>query len=309
MTDSIRSTPLSVKELRQWIHEDRSFYLVDTLPGDHYRKIRLPRALNACVYQVDFLAQFKTITTDIHATIVLYGSGSRSLDSVRAAEKLIRDGFLHVHVLEGGIDAWRSAGLTLTGDAVDAPDDPGTLLSLGDRSCQVDTEQSIIGWTGRNPCTSHFGNIFLSGGEINIRDRILTGVLTVDMHSMVNLDLEGDPLQPVLLAHLKSDDFFLVDRFPTAVLTIVEGRPAREPHTSSPNYAMRSLLTMRGVESELLWTATVARADDNGLAVEAHFDIDRTLWNVMYGSSRYFEHLGMHLVFDPVSMQMRIVAR
>jgi len=39
------------------------------------------------------------------------------------------------------------------------------------------------------------------------------------------------------------------------------------------------------------------------------FDIDRTRWNVIYGSSRFFEHLGMHLMFDPISIQIRIVAR
>ena len=42
---------------------------------------------------------------------------------------------------------------------------------------------------------------------------------------------------------------------------------------------------------------------------EAHFDIDRTRWKVIYGSSRFFKHLGMHLVFDLISIQCRIVFR
>lgn len=39
-----------------------------------------------------------------------------------------------------------------------------------------------------------------------------------------------------------------------------------------------------------------------------HFDIDRTRWGVICGSSRFFKHLGMHLVYDPISIQVRIFA-
>jgi hypothetical protein len=42
--------------------------------------------------------------------------------------------------------------------------------------------------------------------------------------------------------------------------------------------------------------------------LEAHFDIDRTCWDIIYGSTRFFEHLGMHKVFDLVSLQLYIVA-
>ena len=43
--------------------------------------------------------------------------------------------------------------------------------------------------------------------------------------------------------------------------------------------------------------------------IESHFDIDRTRWGITYGSARFFERLGMHLVFDLISIQLRIVAR
>ena len=54
--------------------------------------------------------------------------------------------------------------------------------------------------------------------------------------------------------------------------------------------------------------ATITRTPENGLAAEAHFDIDRPRWNIIYGSTRFFEHLGMHLVFDLISIQLRILA-
>jgi len=48
--------------------------------------------------------------------------------------------------------------------------------------------------------------------------------------------------------------------------------------------------------------------DELQAVLEAHFDIDRTRWNVIYGSTRFFEHLGMHKVFDLLSFQIRMVA-
>jgi hypothetical protein len=54
--------------------------------------------------------------------------------------------------------------------------------------------------------------------------------------------------------------------------------------------------------------ATITKTSDNSLAAEAHFDIDRTKWGIIYGSARFFEYLGMHLVFDLISFQLRIVA-
>jgi hypothetical protein len=67
-------------------------------------------------------------------------------------------------------------------------------------------------------------------------------------------------------------------------------------------------LKLRGVSADLEFDATVALGEDGSLVMEAHFDIDRTRWNVIYGSTRFFEHLGMHKVFDLLSFQIRIVA-
>ena len=58
----------------------------------------------------------------------------------------------------------------------------------------------------------------------------------------------------------------------------------------------------------LLGTSGLRKADENALLLEAHFDIDKTRWNVICGSSRFFEHLGMHKVFDLISLQLNIIA-
>jgi ABC-type phosphate transport system auxiliary subunit len=50
-------------------------------------------------------------------------------------------------------------------------------------------------------------------------------------------------------------------------------------------------------------------AQENGqVKVAAAFDIDRTRWGVIYGSGRFFESLGMHLVSDIISIELFLVA-
>jgi len=308
MSEGFAYNLLSAKELQRWIGEKRPFFLIDTLPNDHFRTIHLPGAGNACVYEVTFLDQVKAITADINSVIVLYGSGTSTLDAVKGAEKLHRDGFLQLHVLEGGLAAWRSAGFTVIGDGIDRADDPQTILRLDDQSYLVDPDLSTIVWSGRNPSTTHFGNIRLTSGELRVDHTRITGSLDIDMHSITNINLAGDVLQPVLIAHLHSDDFFDVDLFPVARYSIRNGRPVPEPYTSSPNYELEGILELKGVKAGHDCMATVAKTTDNGISLEAHFDLDRTRWGILYGSSRYFEHLGMHLVFDPISIQIRIIA-
>mgnify|MGYP001828236897 FL=1 len=200
-------------------------------------------------------------------------------------------------------------GYPLEGEAAEFAPDPETRLLLPEGEYQIDTDQSIVEWFGRNPNTKHFGTVRISEGQIQIEKGNMTGVVEIDMDSIENINLEGDELQPVLVSHLKSDDFFLVKAFPKAKFSINSGKLAEEPHLSSPNYEVSGTLELRGVKADLAFASTLAPTDDNGLVAEAHFDIDRTRWNVIYGSTRFFENLGLHLVFDLISFQMRIVAK
>ena len=186
--------------------------IIDTLPKELFEKRRLPGAQNACVFQVGFLSEVEAIAPDRDREVVLYGSSSVSHDSVTAAEKLVRVGYSKVFVLSGGLAAWREAGYPLAGND---PDSAGgdDQFRLDDRTYAVDIEQSIIEWTGRNPNRTHYGTLRLLRGDVRIQQGKLNGNFEIDMHSLKNLNLEGDEWQPVLIAHLKSDDFFFTESF------------------------------------------------------------------------------------------------
>jgi hypothetical protein len=171
--------------------------LFDTLPPDHYKTVYLPGAVNACVFEVTFLDQMASITRDKQAEIVLYGANERSMEASVAMEKLNREGFSNVHY-------------------------------------GVDTEQSVIEWAGRNPNTKHDGTPRIAHGEIQEKDGHATGTFEIDMAAIENKSLAGDELQPVLIAHLQSDDFFYTKRFPKATFSIREAHLRDDPYVGAP---------------------------------------------------------------------------
>jgi rhodanese-related sulfurtransferase/polyisoprenoid-binding protein YceI len=309
MTEENKIEYVTPKELMQWMEMKKSFFLIHTLTNNHFQNVHLPGAKNACVFEVTFLEQMNSIVDDKATLIVIYGSSERSMDALKAAEKLQSEGYQQIQILKGGIESWRSLGYPLEGEFVDTADYPETRLHLRDGKYHIDTDGSIIEWVGRNPNTKHFGTVRISHGRIQIKDKIITGVAEIDMNSIENMSLEGDELQPVLVSHLKSEDFFLVNVFPTVKFIINSGKLAEEPYMSSPNYELNGTLDLRGVKADISFSTTITNTEDNGLLAEAHFDIDRTRWNVIYGSTRFFEHLGIHIVFDLISFQVRIAAK
>ena len=308
MEKTDRFKAVSPDQLFTWLEAQKNFYLIDTLPKEHYQKRHIPTAKNACVFEVSFMEQMAGITADKNAHIVLYGSSIRSMDALTAAEKLERCGHKNISILTGGIEGWISSGKKLEGTLPDGTDIPDTLLEVADGSFRVDTDQSFIEWTGRNAGNRHFGTVAIRSGAVTVKGGAIGGAFDIDMRTIKNSNLEGNELQPVLISHLNSDDFFFTQVFPAAGFSFSGAKLADKPFLTSPNCRIKGTLELRGVKADLQFEATVTRSPDNGLAAEAHFDIDRTKWRIIYGSTRFFEHLGMHLVFDLISFQVRIVA-
>jgi polyisoprenoid-binding protein YceI/rhodanese-related sulfurtransferase len=281
MEDAESFATITVEELYQKISQDTELIIIDTLPKELFEKRHLPGAQNACVFQVVFPSEVETIVPDRGREVVLYGSGRASHDVVTAAEKLVRHGYAKVFALTGGLAAWREAGYPLTGNDPDSADE-GDQLILDDGGYPVDVEQSIIEWTGRNPNTRHYGTLRLLGGDITVSQGTLGGTFEIDMHSIRNLNLEGDEWQPVLIAHLRSDDFFFTEKFPTARFTIDSARKIGDS-LSAPNFEVEGTLELRGVRKDLKFLATVSNLSDGAIAAEAHFDLDRTQWKIIYG--------------------------
>ena len=295
------------KDLKSLLSEKSDIVLIDLLPPDHFEKVHIPSAKNACVFFVSFLDDLAAAVQDIQTSVVVYGSSKRSQDVAIALEKLDRAGYQQVSFLKGGLEAWRGAGYDIEGEETNQLDDPQTIVVLSDGHYTVDPEASQMEWAGRNPNSRHIGTVNIAKGTIDIKDGTVTGKVEIDMNTIHSINLEGDELQPVLEDHLRSDDFFFTKMFPKAVFTFKKVNRIEPGWLTAPSYHVNGELTLRGVSADLEFDATVAHLEDNSLALEAHFDIDRTRWDVIYGSTRFFEHLGMHKVFDLLSFQIRMV--
>jgi len=296
---------ISCKELYQWITEGREFSLIDTLPPECYQSRHIAGAHNVCVFEITFLDQIREITRDTNSCIVLYDSSDRSQGSAYAAEKLSAIGFHQVFALSGGIEEWEGSGYPVNVVGPEIEEEP----AFSDGIHPIDCTQSRLEWTGRNLFKKHFGTIDISGGEITVKDGEVTGgSITLNMRTINNCDLKDKEEKSLLITHLKSDDFFDVEHFPTASFDLLECGILVGATTGSPNHFIRGKLTVKGVTKEVSIPAIIVPGENGGIKAQTFFDIDRTEWNIAYGSGKLFEKLGMHLVNDTISLELFITA-
>lgn len=299
---------IAPEELHAKLDADENIYLIDTLPAEHFRKVHLPRARNACVYEITFIDQIHSICLDSSCPIIVYGAGNNSLDSRTAAAKLSMAGYSEISVLDGGIERWCQTGYPLAGDAPDSGGQPDSERLITDGEYRILPSESSVDWTGRNSNGYHFGSVNIASGNLHIDNSAIQGGLIIDMESINNTNLAGNELHGVLVSHLKSDDFFFIDAFPSARFNITGGRFNNEPYPTQSNCELAGTLDLRGIQNELTLQATLAKGMDGHLHLSAHFDLDRTLWGITYGSSKFYEHLGKHSVFDHISIELLLVA-
>jgi polyisoprenoid-binding protein YceI/rhodanese-related sulfurtransferase len=297
---------ITIPELIALRESGERFVLIDTHPPEYFERSHLPGACNACVYEMVFLDTVAGIVTDPETLIVVYGSSERSQAGTVACRKLEEAGYGNVCELAGGTEGWHSAGLGLeTGAAVGR--EPASVIPDG--SYRLDTSASRLEWTGRNLNNRHYGIISVAEGVVQIEKGVIAGgTVTLDMNSIVNLDLQDEDYKRMLIRHLKSDDFFHVDRYPTAIFRLDNSQQIPDATPGSPCQTINGSLELAGRSNRLSFPAEIA-AQENGLVkVQAAFDIDRTRWGILYGSGRFFEKLGMHLVSDTISLELFLLA-
>ena len=281
--------------------------IIDVLPPEHFQRRHFPGAVNACVYEVNFLDQVVSLGARKETSLLLYGAGPDSLDSRTAAEKLLREGYEDVAVLSGGLEALRATGIALDGEAPGEIDPPHPVLSFQKTSYELVPAESFLKWAGRNDNGGHWGFLAPVSGSLVVEADNLSASVALDMATIENRDLEDDQLRPVLENHLKSDDFFFVSMFPHGKFTLKQAIPRKESTATTPNYDMTGELHVRGIGREISFPASVRSLPEGRLAVMANFDLDRTHWGVIYGSARFFQHLSYHVVYDSISIEFRVV--
>lgn len=293
---------LSCSELHTLLINEHPPIVLDVLPPEHYSKVRLPSAQNACVFDVRFMELVHEVVTGVDDPIIIYGAGQDSYDWSVAWKKLHHAGYTNLSVLKAGIEGWLVAGYPVDGTEKKLQKEDRTFTIKEGRCWEIDTERSVLEWQGRKNTGSHHGAIKVSG-QLYESNGELRGNIVAEMKTIQDVDLKGDPLKEVLESHLNSDDFFFTRLFPTAKFEIIETKNKKVRSVTYPQIEAKGVLSIRGVSHSVEVPLLINELDEATITVETHFDFDRTRWGIIYGSSRFFRHLMYHKVFDIISAQ------
>mgnify|MGYP001122063784 FL=1 len=146
-------------------------------------------------------------------------------------------------------------------------------------------EGSYLKWRGFKSyvASEHIGTIGVQAGTLAVAgNQLVGGTIIIDMNSISNEDIEDEGKRGYLEGHLKSDAFFFVDSFPTAVFEIVEVR--EESADAAPSVVVGNL-TIRGITNSIEFPADVTVEEGIVHFSAPTFSIDRTKWNVKYHDS------------------------
>ncbi len=166
------------------------------------------------------------------------------------------------------------------------------LLYAQQKVANVNVAQSELSWTGYGA----IGNYSLTGdleikegtfyfNEANELQKIR---LTMDMKSISHEN-------KTLVKHLKSDDFFEVKKYPTALIEI----------THVENQKLMGTLTMKGITKPISIPYTLENAVD-GPRISGTVTIDRTIYGINYNSTSFFQNLGSNAIKDSFDVTFNI---
>ncbi|MDO4881415.1 MAG: YceI family protein [Capnocytophaga sp.] len=173
-----------------------------------------------------------------------------------------------------------------------------TMVSFAqDGTKKINTKKSSLVWTGSKVIgSSHNGTLSFKSGELTFKNNTLVGGnFVIDMNSLSVTDLSGDG-KTKLEGHLKSDDFFGVAKFSNANLIIKNATKQQDG-----SYNVKADLTIKGITKPVEFVFSL----DKNSALTA-FDIDRSKFDVRYGSGSFFENLGDKAINNDFNIKVEL---
>ena len=170
-------------------------------------------------------------------------------------------------------------------------------MTAADATYNIVQDESSLMWTGREVSTSsHYGTINFTSGQFEIADGLISqGEFFVDMTSITVQDLTGGS-KDRLEGHLRSDDFFSVESYPTAHLYISSSEAI-----SNGKWMVNGFLTIKDISHPVLFE--MANTEDGW---NASLVFDRSKYNVKFRSGTFFENLGDKLIYDDIELKINL---
>ncbi|MHA8065694.1 YceI family protein [Aquirufa sp. ROCK2-A2] len=173
-----------------------------------------------------------------------------------------------------------------------------TSATAAPKPVNVSTSASKVVWLAKKVTGEHNGTVAISNGSLSIDgNKLVGGNFTIDLKSIVCKDLTDPGYNQKFITHITSGDFFEVEKFPTAnfVITKVAGNQV------SGN------MTIKGITKAVSFPAQISVAGGKVSAV-ASITIDRTDYNIKYGSKKFFESIGDKAIYDDFALTVTLVS-
>ena len=168
---------------------------------------------------------------------------------------------------------------------------------------ETNVSESSVVWTATKVVSGgHTGTVKISKGSLEIDGSELKGgSFEIDMTTIANTDIEGE-WRAKLEGHLKSDDFFAVETYKTATLKITKVKS-----TAKGKYDITADLTIKGKTESVTFPADVNVKGGKATAT-AKITVDRTKYDVRYGSPSFFDDLGDKAISNEFTLDVKVVA-
>jgi polyisoprenoid-binding protein YceI len=152
-----------------------------------------------------------------------------------------------------------------------------------------------VAWSGDKPLIAGYvdsGVLNIKEGSLDISGENMTGRFVFDMQSITAETTGAGGGAERLTTHLKSADFFEVEKYPLATLEISE-----VIKTEGDDYIVKGTLEMKDAKNPIEFPARIF-GENEGVRVVANVVVDRTLWNVKFGSGKFFDNLADKVIND-----------
>jgi len=174
------------------------------------------------------------------------------------------------------------------------------------KTSTIDVSKSYVSWLSKKVVGQHNGKVKLQSGSVTTKDGgVLTGgEFTIDMKTITCEDLTDQDYNKKLIGHLNSSDFFDVNDHPTATLKVTK---VLKLTNKANSYNLTGDLTIKGITKSITFPATF-KGVGKTFEGAATITIDRTAFDIKYGSSNFFEGLGDKAIKNDVELKVYIVA-
>ena len=172
----------------------------------------------------------------------------------------------------------------------------------------IDLAKSNVEWLAKKVTGQHNGTVAIKSGDLKAEAGAVTaGSFILDMTSIKVLDLTDAEKNTKLTGHLNSDDFFATAKNPESKFEISSVEPIAGAAAGAPNYTVKGNLTIKGIVKAITFPATITM-NENTLNANASFEIDRTEWDIKYGSGKFFQDIGDKAINDNFAVTFNIAA-